>query len=85
MKELYSFQEIGTLIDQGQQVACTCHPVARVTVTQKENERASIHVTMDLLIGEYHIATCEEVCPSIETVLDLFQIDDLAEVWEVVG
>jgi hypothetical protein len=83
MKELYSFQEIGTLIDQGQQAAFTCHPVARVTVTRRESEQETIHVTIDLLIGEYHIATFEEEYPSIETILEMFEINDLAEIWEV--
>lgn len=83
MKELYSYQEIGTLIDQGQSAAFTCHPVARVTVVQRESERVAIHMTIDLLVGDYHITTFEEEYPSIETVLDLFQINDLAEMWEV--
>jgi hypothetical protein len=31
MKQVYSYQEIGTLIDQGKQVVFTCHPEARVS------------------------------------------------------
>jgi hypothetical protein len=39
MKEVYSYQEIGTEIDQGKMAVFTSHPVARVTVQQLPGDR----------------------------------------------
>lgn len=35
MKQVYNYQEIDTLIDQGKRVTCTCYPVVRATCVKK--------------------------------------------------
>ena len=85
MKQVYSYQEIGTLIDQGKQVAFTATVQARVTAIQKHKESDEITVSIVLLVSEYVIAECETTYPRIDGLLDAFDIDDLAEIWEVIN
>ncbi len=83
MKQVYSYQEIGTLIDQGKQVAFTRILSAHITALQKSRESDEITVTIALLMGEYVIAELETTYPRIEALLDAFDIGDLEELWEV--
>ena len=83
MKEVYSYQEIGTLIDQRNTVVFTCHPEARVTVVQKDTNSNTITVTIMLSIGDTCIGIIENAYPTIGLLLDAFAINDLSEIWEV--
>jgi hypothetical protein len=83
MKTVYSYQEIGTQIDQGKQVAFTRTLSAHVTAVQKSKESDEITVTIVLIVGEYVIAELETTYPRIEALLDAFDIGDLEEIWEV--
>jgi len=83
MKEVYNYQEIGTLIDQGKQVVFTCHPAARVTAVQKSADSDTITATITLLIGEYVISVMESEYASIVALLDAFDIDESSEIWEM--
>lgn len=71
------------LIDQGKQVVFTCHTEARVTAIQKSPVSDTITATITLLIGEYVIAVMECEYPSIVSLLDTFDINELSEIWEV--
>ena len=81
-KTVYSYQEIGHLIDSCERVLFTCHPVARVTAVQQPWPNASIKVTINLSLGDTHLGTVETDYASITDLLDAFQIDDIDEIWE---
>lgn len=83
MKTVYSYQEIGTLIDQCQKVVFTCDPVARVTAVQRHPDLETITVTIQLSIRDTCIGIMENEYSSKLALLEAFDIDDLAEIWEV--
>ncbi len=83
MKEIYSYQEIGTLIDQGMQVAFTRHIQARVTVSQPSTESEAVKALLLLSLGQYNIGICEIEYQDISELLEAFDIDDKEEIWEV--
>lgn len=63
----------------------TCHPEARVTVVQRHPDLEAITVTINLSIRDTCIGILEYEYASMLAVLDAFQIDDLSEIWEVLG
>ena len=83
MKEVYSVQEIGTLIDQGIQASFTRHHiVAHVTVNQlPDSDR--IQAVMLLSLGQYNITLVEMEYEDISELLERFDIEDGEEIWEV--
>jgi len=83
MKQVYSYQEIGTLIDQRKLVAFTCHPVALVSVVQRHPDLETITVTIQFSLRDTCIGIVEHEYSSILALLEAFDIDDLAEIWEV--
>ncbi len=83
MKQVYSYQEIGTLIDQGRQVVFTCYPEARVSAVQKHPDRETITVTLNLCIQDTCVGSISDEYASILAVLDAFDIEELSEMWEV--
>ena len=83
MKKVYHYNEIDDLVTQGKQVAFTAPAQVRVTAVQKSQDSDEITVTIHVLQGEYVVAECETTYPRIEALLDAFDIDDLAEIWEV--
>jgi hypothetical protein len=85
MKTVYSYQEIGTLIDQGKRVLFTCHPEARVTAVQQDRDSDSITVTLNLSIRDRCIGNVEYEYDSIVAVFEAFDRDDLEEMWEVLN
>jgi hypothetical protein len=82
-KTVYSYQEIGTLLDQGRQGVFTCYPEARVSALQKHPESDTVTVTLTLSIRETCLGIVEDEYASMLAVLDAFDIEDLAEIWEV--
>jgi hypothetical protein len=83
MKTVYSYQEIGTLIDQRKEVMFTCYPIARVTAVQRHPDLETITVTIQLSIRETCVGIMENEYSSILALLEAFDIDDLLEIWEV--
>lgn len=83
MKTVHNYQEIGTLIDQGKQVVFTCYPQARVSAVQKHPGSEIVTVTINLAIRDTCVGIVEYEYTSMLAVLDAFDIDDLAEIWEV--
>jgi hypothetical protein len=83
MKQVYSYQEIGTLIDQGKHVVFTCHPEARVSAVQQHPNNDTITVTINLSIGNTCVGIVSYEYASMLAVLDAFAIVDLSEMWEV--
>ena len=83
MKQVYSYQEVGTLIDQGKRVVFTCHPEARVTAVQKHRDSDTVTVTIQFSIRDTCIGIVENEYTSIVEVLEAFDIDERIEMWEV--
>ena len=63
MKQVYSYQEIGTLIDQRKPVRFTCYPVARVTAVQRHPDLEAITITITLSLRDTHIGSIESEYP----------------------
>jgi hypothetical protein len=83
MKQVYRYQEIRPLIEQGKEVTVTCHLHAEVTVMQKRPASDTITATLHLLVGEDVIAVVQSEYPSFVSLLDAFDIDETCEQWEV--
>ncbi len=83
MKKVYSYQEIGHLIDKSQAVVFTRHLKARVTAIQKSRDSQTIHVTFVLLVGEYHVGEFTSEYDTIAELLDVFDIADHEELFEL--
>ena len=83
MKKLYNFQEIGTLIDQGQQASFTRHIVADVSISHPNPNSERIQAILLLSLGQYNIGLCEIEYEDISELLEAFDIDDGEEIWEV--
>ncbi len=83
MKELFSYQEIGTLIDQGQQASFTRHIVAHVSVSQPNPNVETVKAIILLSLGKYNIGIVEMTYTDIAELLETFDIDDKEEIWEV--
>ena len=85
MKEIYSYQEIKTDIDQGKKVGFTAHPTVYVTAVRKSSESETIVVTFEIGIGSYVIGEFTSEHDTIERLLDAFDIADHEEIWEVLA
>ena len=85
MKQVYSYQEIRTFIDQRKPVLFACHPEARVTAVQKHPDRETITVTIQLSIRETCVGSVSDDYASMLAVLDAFDLDEGAERWQEVG
>ena len=83
MKELFTYQEIGTLIDQGTSATFTRHIVARVTVTQPTPDSETVKALLLLSLRQYNIGVVEMEYTDISELLEAFGIDDGEEIWEV--
>ncbi len=83
MKQVYSYQEIGTEIDRGTPCIFTCHPQVRVTCIQKQPDSEIITVTLIVSVRDTCVGIMQSEYASITNLLDAFDIDDQAEIWEV--
>ena len=83
MKEVYSYQEIGTLIDQGTSATFTRHIQARVTVSRPSSDSETVEALLLLSLGQYNIGLCEVEYEDISELLEAFDIDNKEEIWEV--
>ena len=83
MKEVFSYQEIGTLIDQGRSATFTRHIQARVTVSQPNPNVETVKALVLLSLGQYNIGICEIEYNDIADLLETFDIDESEELWEV--
>lgn len=81
-KTVYSYQEVGYVIDRGGPASFTCHPRARVTVRQLSASDDAVEATIALSIGDTCVGMVECSYASITDLLDAFQVDDLDEIWE---
>ena len=83
MKELFSYQEIGTLIDQGTSASFTRHIVAHVSVSQPTPNVDTVKVIIHLTLGQYSVGIFEMEYEDLSELLEIFDIDDKEEICEV--
>jgi hypothetical protein len=83
MKELFSYQEIGTLIDQGTSASFTRHVVAHVSVRQPDPNSPTVTAIIHLTLGQYSVGIFEMEYEDLSELLEIFDIDDKEEIWEV--
>ena len=83
MKELFSYQEIGTLIDQGTSASFTRHIVAHVSVSQPDPNSQTVKAIIHLTLGQYSVGIFEMEYEDLSELLEIFDIDDKEEIWEV--
>lgn len=83
MKEVYSYQELGSLIKQGTPVTCLLQVEAHVTAIQLCPDRDRITAVIQLSLGNFFLGEVECEFPTIALLLDAFGIHEQAELWEV--
>lgn len=85
MIEVYAYQEVVEEIAQGETVTFILHPTVYVIAVRKNPQSEIIHVTYNVCVGAYSIGTFESEFPTLEKLLDCFDIAAHEEVFEVVG
>ncbi len=80
MKQVYSYQELASQIEQGQTVSFLSPLTARVRLCQQDEKR--VIVTITFFLRDTSIGMIEDEYASIIEVLDAFDIDEAAEIWE---
>ncbi len=83
MKEVYSYNEIGTLLDQGMNTVFTCSALLRVSVKKPSDQSDTIKVSINLLIGDYSIGVFKCTYKNLLDMLVAFDINEQKEIWEV--
>ena len=83
MKQVYSYQEIDTLIEQGMPVAFTRQLEAHVTAVQPRRDRNTITVIIQLCLGDYFLGEVECEFATIAGLLEAFDICERVHLWEV--
>lgn len=83
MKTVHHYQEIGHVIDAGTPVAFTCYSTVYVSVQCKKPPLRTVEIQMSIYVGDTCVGIAENTYPSMIALLEAFQIDDLAEIWEV--
>jgi hypothetical protein len=84
MKEVYSYQEVGSDIAQGETLAFIVHPTLHVRAVKKNPDSENITVTYEICIGTDAIGEFISDFPDIEKVLYAFDIADHEEIFELV-
>src|SRR5260370_317607 len=72
MKEVYSYQEIGTLIDQGESATFTRHVIAHVTVRQPDPNSQTVKTIIHLTLGQYSVGLFEMEYEDVSELLEIF-------------
>ena len=83
MKEVYSYSEIGTLIEQRMKTIFTRSAQVRVSVMKPSAKSHTIKVSMNLLIGSYSIAVFQSTYKNILELLEAYDINENEEIFEV--
>jgi hypothetical protein len=83
MKVIYSYSELGTLIDQGMTTTFTRPALVRVSMSKPNDKSDTIKASINLLIGDYSISVFEDEYKNILDILATFDINDNGEIWEV--
>ena len=83
MKEVYSYTEVGALIEQRMKTIFTRSALVRVNVTKPSDKSDTIKVSINLLIGDYSIGVFKCTYKNLLDMLVAFDINENEEIWEV--
>ncbi len=83
MKEVYSYSEIGTLIEQRMKTIFTRSALVRVSVMKPSGKSHTIKVSINLLIGTYSVGVFQCTYKNILELLEAFDINENEEIFEV--
>ncbi|HYT28730.1 MAG TPA: hypothetical protein VEL72_06905 [Ktedonobacteraceae bacterium] len=83
MKTVYSYQEIGELINQGQPVAFTRQLEVRVTARRNSPESDTITALIRFCHEDYLLGEVENEYATIAILLKVFAIGELEDIWQV--
>lgn len=83
MKEVYGYNELGTIIEQGLKTVFTRPALLRVSVVKPSDKSHTIKVSVNLLIGDCSIGVLERKYKNILDMLVAFDINYNEEIWEV--
>ncbi len=82
MKQVYSYSEVGALIEQRTKTIFTRSALVRVSV-MKPSKSHTIKVSINLLIGSYSIGVFQCTYKNILELLEAFDINENDEIFEV--
>lgn len=81
MKQLGNFQEVGPDLDQGKTGRFQLAVKATVDVQVLSDEEVMVTTTYSL--GDVHLGKTEIPYPSLDAVLEAYQIDEREEIWQI--
>jgi hypothetical protein len=83
MKEVYSYSEVGALIEQRTKTIFTRPAQVRVSVMKPSGKSHAIKVSINLLVGTYSIGVFQCKYKNILELLEAFDINENDEIFEV--
>jgi hypothetical protein len=83
MKEVYSYTEVGALIEQRMRTIFTRSALVRVSVMKPNDKSHTIKVSVNVLIGTYSIGVFQRTYKNILEPLEAFAINENDEIFEV--
>jgi len=83
MKLVYSYSEVGALIEQRTKTIFTRSARVRVSVTKPSGKSHTIKVSINLLIGAYSVGVFQCTYKNILELLEAFDINENEEIFEV--
>jgi len=83
MKQVYSYSEVGALIEQRTKTIFTRSALVRVSVMKPSGKSHTIKVSINLLIGSSSIGVFQCKYKNILELLESFDINENDEIFEV--
>ncbi len=83
MKQVYSYSEVGALIEQRTKTIFTRSALVRVSVIKPSGKSHTIKVSINLLISSYSIGVFQCTYKNILEFLEAFDINEQEEIFEV--
>ena len=83
MKQVYSYNEVGALIEQRTKTIFTRSAFVRVSVMKPSGKSHTIKVSINLLIGSYSIGVFQCTYKNMLELLEAFDINENEEIFEV--
>ena len=83
MKQVYSYSEVGALIEQRTKTIFTRSALVRVSVIKPGGKSHTIKVSINLLIGSSSIGVFQCTYKNMLELLEAFDINENEEIFEV--
>lgn len=82
MKTVHKRSEVEKAIEKGTPVAFSTSVQVTVTVRQVED---ATQATLVLRVGDAYIGEIQADYTSVDAIMEAFQLDDEAEIWEILS